>query len=270
MLPELEFIKTKENNWVLLKSPDHISEYIKKNGFWGQKETIIAKAFVLNKKNVNILDIGANIGGFTLPMAKFISKNNGKVFSFEPQRIIFQQLCANIILNRLDNVFTYNFALGDKVQKINIPELDLWRSENSGGLSIDTNIRKKLNEDSEKGLNFKNFEKENRYNVEQVTLDSLEFSFVINFVKVDIEGYELEFLNGANKTLKKNDFPPIVYELWSSKSWYKEKADKINKLLENWGYNLNIFGKEILAQHPNHPTQCKITRVGDRVDLKII
>ena len=80
----------------------------------------------------------------------------------------------------------------------------------------------------------------------------------------------MEFLNGANKTLKKNDFPPIVYELWSSKSWYKEKADKINKLLKNWGYNLNIFGKEILAQHPNHPTQCKITRVGDRVDLKII
>ena len=30
MLPELEFIKTKENNWVLLKSPDHISDYIKK------------------------------------------------------------------------------------------------------------------------------------------------------------------------------------------------------------------------------------------------
>lgn len=50
---------------------------------------------------------------------------------------------------------------------------------------MDNDIRKKLNEESEKGLNFKNFEKENKYNVEQVTLDSLEFSFGVNFIKVD-------------------------------------------------------------------------------------
>ena len=63
--------------------------------------------------------------------------------------------------------------------------MDLWKSENAGGLSMDNDIRKKLNEESEKGLNFKNFEKENKYNVEQVTLDSLEFSFGVNFIKVD-------------------------------------------------------------------------------------
>ena len=72
----------------------------------------------------------------------------------------------------------------DSSQKINIPELDLWKSENAGGLSIDANIRKNLNEKSEKGLNFKNFEKKNKYNVQQITLDSLEFSFGINFIKV--------------------------------------------------------------------------------------
>ena len=66
MLPELEFIKTKENNWVLLKSPDHISDYIKKNGFWGQKESTIAKAFVLNKKNVNILGDKARSGKISI------------------------------------------------------------------------------------------------------------------------------------------------------------------------------------------------------------
>ena len=63
---------------------------------------------------MEIIDIGANNGHFTVEFAQYVG-DNGKVHSFEPQRIIFQQLCGNVFLNGLDNVYTYNVALGDKV-----------------------------------------------------------------------------------------------------------------------------------------------------------
>ena len=43
MLPKINLIKSKENDWLILDSPDHISDYIRKNGYWGAKELIIAK-----------------------------------------------------------------------------------------------------------------------------------------------------------------------------------------------------------------------------------
>ena len=73
-------------------------------------------------------------------IAKYISNTNGKVYAFEPQRIVFQQFCANVFLNRLDNVHAYNIALGDTVCKIQIPELDFWKSQNIGGFSVDANM----------------------------------------------------------------------------------------------------------------------------------
>ena len=144
MLPRVDLIKADEHSWLLLNSPDHISENIRKNGFWGKKEESIAKVFLQNRKNLNILDVGANIGGFTLPIAKHVSSLNGKVYAFEPQRIVFQQFCANVFLNRLDNVHAYNIALGDKECEIEIPELDFWKSQNIGAFSVDSDIREKI------------------------------------------------------------------------------------------------------------------------------
>jgi len=46
----------------------------------------------------SILDIGANMGAHTIALARLVGPT-GKVLSFEPQRIIFQALCANVALN---------------------------------------------------------------------------------------------------------------------------------------------------------------------------
>ena len=77
-----------------------------------------------------VIDVGANIGGFAIPVAKSLMDCAGKVYCFEPQRIIFQQLCANTFLNRLDNIFTHNVALGENNGTLNIPELDCSKSQN--------------------------------------------------------------------------------------------------------------------------------------------
>ena len=269
MLPRVDLVRADENNWLLLNSPDHITDIIRKNGFWGLNEATIAKVFLTNQNNTNTLDVGANIGGFTLPIAKFVSSTNGKVHAFEPQRIVFQQFCANVFLNRLDNVYSYNLALANKMGEIEIPELDFWKSQNIGGFSIDINIRQNIRNEAIMGKTFSNSESSETFVVEQRTLDSFNFSFEISLIKVDVEGYELEFFLGGLNTIKSNNFPPIIFELWANKSWYEEKAQKTKQILIDLGYEFSEFGREILAQHPHHPRQCNITHEGDKINLSM-
>lgn len=269
MLPRIDLIMTEEISWLLMNNQDHISNSIRKDGFWGHTEMTIAKAFLANIQDSNTLDIGANLGGFTIPVAKFVAPLNGKVYSFEPQRIVFQQLCANIFLNGLDNVYAYNLALGESNCSRKIPELNFWESKNVGGFSVDEKIRKQINIDAIEGKTFINKENGNQYTVEQQKIDSFNIDFKINLIKVDIEGTELEFFLGGIKTIRKNKFPPIIFEIWGEKSWYKQKAEKTKNALVDLGYNLTIFGREILAQHPKHPRQCIIKKNGTKLELKV-
>ena len=57
--------------------------------------------------------MGSNIGTHTVPLAKHIS-NRGTLFSFEPQKIVFQMLCKNLEFNNLKNVETIQKAVSDK------------------------------------------------------------------------------------------------------------------------------------------------------------
>ena len=84
-----------------------------------------------------------------------------------------------------------------------------------------------------------------------------------------MEGFELEFFVGASETIRKNNFPPIIFELWSGKSWYEEKAEKTKSILIDFGYSFLEFGREILAQHPNHDVKCVVDRNGENVNLRI-
>ncbi|MCO6185676.1 FkbM family methyltransferase [Rhizobium sp. L1K21] len=271
MLPRVDLIRTGELDWLLLNSPDFISASIRKDGSWGALEGLLGKAFVNGRKNCVVIDAGANIGGFTLPVAKALSAAGGKIFSFEPQRIAFQQLCANAFLNRLDNVYSYNFALGNACKTISIPELDFSRSQNIGGFSIDETIRKNMREEAERGRNFFNYETEAQalIEVEQRTLDSFKIGENIAFMKIDVEGNELEVFQGAVETIARNYFPPILFEVWHGMEWFGEKAKKTTDFIGQLGYKLETFGDDILAQHPRHPFRCDIQRDGDRIGFAI-
>jgi hypothetical protein len=75
-----------------------------------------------------------------------------------------------------------------------------------------------------------------------ITIDSLE---------IDVEGGELEVLIGAQNTLKKNSYPPIVFEDWGSKfSWYEEKSTKTFEFIKSFGYEITpLEGRNFLAVH---------------------
>ena len=259
MLPKVDLIRTDENDWLLANGKDHISEFIRRNGFWGQLETAFSRALLHNRSNIVVIDAGANLGGFTIPVASFINKYGGLVYSFEPQRIVFQQLCANTFLNRLDNVMAFNVALSDYEGKLEIPELDLHKSSNLGAFSVDPTIRASMINDAKaNGRNFPNVELQGRPSrfVDVNSIDSFQIVGDLALIKIDVEGLELEVLRGAMKTIKANNYPPIIFELWEGKDWYSEKAQATLDFLTTIGYTFSKFGREIISQHKAHPFSC--------------
>lgn len=137
------------------------------------------------------LDLGANVGYHTITMAELV-KNGGKIHSFEPQRIIFQQLNCNVFLNRLDNVDTYNLAIGDSYSDVSI------NCPNYHHISpMHTNI-------GNTSINTKNI----GYKVRQIPLDSLGLNR-LDFIKLDIQGCELLALKGAKNLIEK--YKPTMF-----------------------------------------------------------
>lgn len=170
-------------------------------------------------KNDYVMDVGANLGYHTITLSELVG-NDGKVYSFEPQRIIYQQLNSNIFSNGLDNVYSYNNAVGEDERYVNIVEPDYHFNQNI----INT---------GNTGINHKNAGK----NVKQITIDSLQLP-KLNFIKLDIQGSELSALKGASNTISK--FRPYMYiEIEESQliNFNINKNDLINYIKEI-GYNL--------------------------------
>ncbi|WP_228064839.1 hypothetical protein [Muribacter muris] len=78
---------------------DFISGYARTYGEWSEVEVQFFRQ-VLSAQS-NIIEVGANIGMHAVPLAKMA--HQGKLFCFEPQRIIFQVLCSNLAINQLTN-----------------------------------------------------------------------------------------------------------------------------------------------------------------------
>ena len=82
-----------------------------------------------------VLDVGANVGTHCVFFARQVGPA-GRVLAFEPQRLTFQMLCANIALNDLTNVDCRQAAVGRTPGEILVPYLDPLRQQNFGGLAL--------------------------------------------------------------------------------------------------------------------------------------
>lgn len=134
-----------------------------------------------------VLDVGANIGTHTVVLARIVG-DGGSVLAFEPQRRIFQILCANVALNALGNVHTHHAAVGRQPGSITVPRLDLSAACNFGGLSLQGAARGEP--------------------VPVMTIDGLNLP-ACHFMKIDVEGMEGEVLAGAERTICK--YRPVLY-----------------------------------------------------------
>ena len=133
------------------------------------------------KSGETVIDCGAYTGEFTLYAAKAVGPS-GKVIAFEPDPVIFRKLLANIRLNGADNVVALNKGVWGKPGVL------------------------KFVGDSIKGYSFMSAEKDaSAIDVPVVSLDNeLERLGItkVDFIKMDVEGAEIEAVRGAEKTLK--------------------------------------------------------------------
>jgi len=160
-----------------------------------------------------ILDIGANIGCHTVFFAKLVQPK-GFVFAFEPQRIIFQNLCANVVVNNLTNVFCEHAGLSEQPGLCYLPTLNYEQDYNFGAISLEV------------------FAKEQGEPVELKTVDSFNLA-QCHLIKIDVEGMESKVLKGAEQTIKR--CRPILFAENDREENSKDLVEQIRS------YNYNIY-----------------------------
>ncbi len=137
-----------------------------------------------------VVEVGANIGAHTVSLAKAVGPS-GRVHAFEPQPIAFQNLCANLALNNLTNVRTYNCGCGSERAEIMFPDIDYAVEGNYGAVALD-----RLAE-SDDGMR-----------IEILPLDAYGLE-CCDVLKIDAEGMELDVLLGAAELIA--SLQPILY-----------------------------------------------------------
>ena len=227
---------------------DMISTIASYYGEWSDVEVSLFKGLL--SPNANVVEVGSNIGMHAVPLAKFIPQ--GKLICFEPQRIIFQQLCCNLALNNLTNVETYRMGVSDSQGKQWIESSDYSESWNYGSFSID-----------------KGFSTEGQFEG-KIIQDEIEITDLDSFapvqrlerldlLKIDAEGFDIAVLKGAEKTIKQLQ-PCIFIEVhthsfentlqaihqldyqayWFASKRYQKDNYYQSEAVED-GYDINLF-----------------------------
>jgi FkbM family methyltransferase len=130
------------------------------------------------------IDVGANIGAFTVPMAKLVGET-GQVYAFEASRYNQQLLRENVNQNKCADVVAIKACAA---------------SDQTGVLKVDK--QSALHAYCRPDVN------EGEFEIPRITIDSLKLPKV-KLIKVDVDGHELEVLNGAEQTIKR--CKPIIY-----------------------------------------------------------
>ena len=159
-----------------------------------------------------IVDIGANVGSVSLPLAQ--NFNNSEIYSIEPTIYAFEKLKQNINLNHKlkKRVKTFNYFVSCKKKKIKFVHSSWKLTSDDKKHGIHKGILKKT---SNRITSLDSILKKNKKRV--------------RLIKIDVDGYELEVLKSAEKTLKKEK-PIIYFEL--APYLYKEMGYTVDHLIK--------------------------------------
>lgn len=213
--PVVKNIRYSNKNFNLLIDP--------KNGYLDSQiyalklyEPHIVTQFIKNiHEGYVCLDIGANIGHHTVIMSQCAGKS-GHVYAYEPIPYIREQMENSLAMNDIINVTTIPDALSDK-------EGEMILSINPGNVA---------------GSSFVNDSKSEKMSVIVRTLDSYDYKR-IDFMKIDVEGFEYNVLLGGEKTIATHR-PKILFEF--SPEYYRKNSssDTMNilRFFKKHGYTL--------------------------------
>jgi len=188
----------------------------------GEYEPVETKILqILSKDCRTIFDVGANVGYYTVELSKFLA-TGGQLLSFEPVDDSYLQLRKNVEINQIKNtVQTFQLGLSDSDA-----DIDIFLPQKSGSSAA----------------SLRNLHPEEKYKTQRIkttTLDHISGVLGIehcDLIKIDVEGGELQVIQGGIETIKK--FKPIIFaELlrkWSAAFSYSPNT--VLHLLKNLGY----------------------------------
>lgn len=165
-----------------------------------------------------VVEAGSNIGAITVPLAAAA----GTVLAFEPQPFVYNVLCGNLALNGCANVKAFPIALGRGGTMALPPGLDYAApSANFGGVSL-------VAGDS----------------VAVAALDRLELPR-LDLLKVDVEGMEIDVLEGARRTIER--CRPVLYV----EDDRAENSGRLRALIASLGYDYTVHTPPLVRAHDN-------------------
>lgn len=202
-MPYTELIPWTYGTFCALRQDKFITPALRAYGVFSPGEVAVFEALV-GPQDV-VIEVGANVGVHTVPLAL----RAGAVIAIEPQRLVYQVLCANVALAGLQNVHCIQAVARSSTQGITaVPLLDVDTPQSFGSLSLLHQIPGASEQ------------------VTNITVDSLQAP--CSFLKIDCEGMEYEVLHGAIDTLRRHR--PFVY------LEYAENRVWIRTLLLSLGY----------------------------------
>jgi FkbM family methyltransferase len=178
------------------------------------------------KPGMIFVDVGANVGFYSIPAAKKVE--HGTVFAFEPCAWTYRTLLENVKINKLTNIQAVNSALADR----------------KGQATLQVNVRGK------DGLN--TLGRPTHVDCEVVATERVQVTSLDDFMleqsissvdamKIDVEGAELFVLKGATNLLRQPNAPLILYESHSLSKGFNYHPVEQMWFLEKLGYSLYVI-----------------------------
>lgn len=189
--------------------------------YWGFAEAARTNLYALVNRNDTVLDVGANLGEVALNLAKIVGES-GQVFAFEPFPATLAKLKKNCSLNFFQNIEIIENGLGDERSVFSMIEADqhntgmnrISADEKSGKAATQIEVIKLDDFTVEKGLR------------------------KIDFIKIDVEGFEMKVLRGSERTLR--EFKPKLFIEIDDNNLKSQKssAHELILFLENFSYSI--------------------------------
>jgi len=190
---QLTFHKTATGNYFLPTDAcaDNVANEIISNKIFEKEVIELAKKYI--QLGTSVLDVGANYGQMSVLFSNLVG-DTGTVHAFEADDWIYEILQKNIEANNKTGKIIPHFGAVHNVHgdTLIFPVQDFKQFGAYGSYGIDYNAKQGRE-------------------VKSITIDELNIEEKISFMKVDIQGGDLQAMQGARKTIEKNKMP-IIFE----------------------------------------------------------
>jgi len=165
--------------------------YLHRFGLMGRGDRLFFEQHL--RPDMHVIDIGANVGLYTILFSRLVGAS-GSVAAFEPDPDLFEALETNCRINGVTNVRLYNLAAGSR-----------------SGVMV---LHRSVVNTGDNRMSTKPPALTEPVNVRVATVDETVSDRRIDFIKIDVQGWEGEVVQGMRRLLGSNPCVQVYFEYW--------------------------------------------------------